>query len=181
MNVGSVDFGSVGDTPPIFAQAAGAKIVYVAGQPITNGQGILVKPDSDDPHARRPQGQARRLRQGPSAHNVDDHGAGESRTRLHRHHAGLSESAGRAAAFARGSVDAWAIWDPYFAIGEKKQSGRVLVQRSRSTRPTRSIIANRDFAHTQSAMLRDVIASSAEAARLGGSPSRPGRQSRSPR
>ena len=31
MNTGSVDFGSVGDTPPIFAQAAGATIVYVAG------------------------------------------------------------------------------------------------------------------------------------------------------
>src|SRR6202044_1300001 len=47
MNAGSVDFGQVGDTPPIFAQAGGAKIVYVAGQPITNGQGILVKPDGD--------------------------------------------------------------------------------------------------------------------------------------
>src|SRR5690348_15924605 len=42
MNVGSVDFGSVGDSRPIFAQAAGANIVYAAGQPITNRQGILV-------------------------------------------------------------------------------------------------------------------------------------------
>ena len=30
-------------------------------------------------------------------------------------------------AFANGSIDAWAIWDPYFAIGETKQNGRILV------------------------------------------------------
>jgi hypothetical protein len=43
VNAGSVDIGATGDTPPIFAQAAGAAIVYVAGQPTTNGQGILVR------------------------------------------------------------------------------------------------------------------------------------------
>src|ERR1035438_4341641 len=46
MNVGSIDYGAVGDSPPVFAQAAGAAIVYAAGQPITNGQGILVPQDS---------------------------------------------------------------------------------------------------------------------------------------
>jgi sulfonate transport system substrate-binding protein len=46
MNVGSVDVGQVGDAPPVFAQAAGAAIVYVAGQPITNGQGLF-GPDRD--------------------------------------------------------------------------------------------------------------------------------------
>ena len=42
MNVGSIDYGAVGDSPPVFAQAPGGAIVYAAGQPITNGQGILV-------------------------------------------------------------------------------------------------------------------------------------------
>src|SRR3954454_818875 len=46
MNVGSVDYGAVGDSPPIFAQSAGAAIVYAAGQPITNGQGLLVQSNS---------------------------------------------------------------------------------------------------------------------------------------
>ena len=44
MGTGNVDLGAVGDTPPIFAQAANANVVYVAGSPITNGQGILVPP-----------------------------------------------------------------------------------------------------------------------------------------
>ena len=30
LNVGSIDFGTVGEAPPIFAQAAGAPIVYLA-------------------------------------------------------------------------------------------------------------------------------------------------------
>src|SRR5437868_15510579 len=46
MSTGSVDLGAVGDSPPIFAQAANANIVYVAGSPITNGQGILVPANS---------------------------------------------------------------------------------------------------------------------------------------
>src|SRR4030081_2234329 len=46
MNVGSIDYGAVGDSPPVFAQAAGAAIVYAAGQPVTNGQGILVPQNS---------------------------------------------------------------------------------------------------------------------------------------
>src|ERR1700744_4350016 len=41
MSTGSVDLGSVGDTPPIFAQAANANVVYVAGSPIFSGHGIL--------------------------------------------------------------------------------------------------------------------------------------------
>src|ERR1700712_5025096 len=32
MNVGSIDYGAVGDSPPIFAQAAGAAPLYAAGQ-----------------------------------------------------------------------------------------------------------------------------------------------------
>ena len=57
INVGSVDFGFVGDTPPIFAQAGGAKIRYVAAvKSEGNTQAIIVPKDS-------PQGQARCLRQ----------------------------------------------------------------------------------------------------------------------
>ena len=33
LNVGSIDFGTVGEAPPIFAQAAGANLVYVANEP----------------------------------------------------------------------------------------------------------------------------------------------------
>src|ERR1700733_1682724 len=33
LNVGSIDFGTAGEAPPIFAQAAGADLVYVGNEP----------------------------------------------------------------------------------------------------------------------------------------------------
>lgn len=33
LNVGAIDFGNTGEAPPIFAQAAGAPIQYVAHEP----------------------------------------------------------------------------------------------------------------------------------------------------
>ena len=82
MSTGSVDLGAVGDTPPIFAQAANANIVYVAGSPITNGQGILVPANSGIRTHRRPEGQARRVHQGHQRAQRGDCHAGESRADL---------------------------------------------------------------------------------------------------
>ena len=146
MNAGSVDFGQVGDTPPIFAQSAGAKIVYVAGQPITNGQGILVKPNSAIRTLADLKGKRIGFTKGSSAHNV---------VLLALEKAGLQYSditpvylspPDGAAAFARDSIDAWAVWDPYFAIGEVKGGGRVLAKASDVGKTNSFYIANRDFA-----------------------------------
>ena len=82
MSIGSVDLGAVGDTPPIFAQAANANIVYVAGSPITNGQGILVPANSGIRSDRRSEGQARRIYQGHQRAQRGDRHAGEGRTDL---------------------------------------------------------------------------------------------------
>jgi sulfonate transport system substrate-binding protein len=47
INVGAIDFGNTGETPPVFAQAAGAPIRYVAYEPpAQQGEAILVPKDS---------------------------------------------------------------------------------------------------------------------------------------
>ncbi|WP_398478251.1 ABC transporter substrate-binding protein, partial [Tardiphaga sp.] len=47
INVGALDFGNTGEAPPIFAQAAGAPIRYVAFEPpAPKGEAILVPKDS---------------------------------------------------------------------------------------------------------------------------------------
>ncbi len=70
MNVGSVDYGAVGDSPPVFAQAAGAAIVYAAGQPITNGQGILIPSNSSIRGIADLRGKRVGFTKGSSAHNI---------------------------------------------------------------------------------------------------------------
>src|SRR3984957_1356847 len=47
LNVGSIDFGYVGEVPPIFALAAGAHLVYTAYElPTPEAEGILVSQGS---------------------------------------------------------------------------------------------------------------------------------------
>jgi sulfonate transport system substrate-binding protein len=157
MNAGSVDLGQVGDTPPIFAQAAGAKIVYVAGQPITNGQGILVKPDSAIRTLADLRGKRIGFTKGSSAHNV----VVMTLEKVGLQYGDitpvyLSRPDG-AAAFARDAIDAWAVWDPYFAIGETRGGGRVLVNASEIGKTNSFYIANRDFAARSPQLVTGVI------------------------
>ena len=163
MNAGSVDVGQVGDTPPIFAQAAGANVVYVAGQPITNGQGILVKQESAIRTLSDLKGRRIGFTQGSSAHNI---------TLLALEKANLTYAditpvylspPDGAAAFARDSIDAWAIWDPYFAIGEA-HGGRILVQASEIGKTNSFYIGNRDFAAREPQLLREFIDTIAQSA-----------------
>ncbi|WP_346297410.1 sulfonate ABC transporter substrate-binding protein [Rhodopseudomonas sp. P1] len=157
MNVGSIHYGAVGDSPPIFAQAAGAAIVYAAGQPITNGQGILVPKDSPIRGLADLKGKRIGFTKGSSAHNV---------VLLALKKAGLTygditpvylSPPDAGPAFAQGSIDAWSIWDPYFAIGELKQNGRVLVNASEVGRTNSFYIANREFAQRNALILKQII------------------------
>ena len=165
MTTGSVDLGSVGDTPPIFAQAANANIVYVAGSRITNGQGILVPANSGIQSIADLKGKRIGFTKGSSAHNVVI-------STLEK--AGLTYAditpvyltpPDAVPAFASGSIEAWAVWDPYFAIGEKRQNGRILINAHEVAKTNSFYLANRTFANTHVRETRDVIDGLAEAAR----------------
>jgi sulfonate transport system substrate-binding protein len=60
-------------------------------------------------------------------------------------------------AFANGSIDAWLIWDPYFAIGETKQNGRILVNAREVIKSNSFHIANRDFARSHGPILQQIV------------------------
>jgi sulfonate transport system substrate-binding protein len=157
MNVGSVDYGAVGDSPPIFAQSAGAAIVYAAGQPITNGQGILIPGNSPIRGIADLKGRRIGFTKGSSAHNI----VVQTLEKAGLTYADITPvyltppDAG--SAFANGSIDAWAIWDPYFAIGETKQNGRVLVNAAEITKTNSFYIGNRDFAKSHGSVLQQII------------------------
>ena len=157
MNVGSIDYGTVGDSPPVFAQAAGAAIVYAAGQPVTNGQGILVPQNSAIRSIADLKGKRVGFTKGSSAHNI----VVQTLEKAGLTYADITPvyltppDAGPA--FANGSIDAWAIWDPYFAIGETKQNGRILVNASEITKSNSFYIANRDFAKNHGKVLQQIV------------------------
>ncbi|WP_424630602.1 aliphatic sulfonate ABC transporter substrate-binding protein [Bradyrhizobium sp. SYSU BS000235] len=161
---GSLDFGAVGDSPPIFAQAANANIVYAASSPISNGQGILVSQGSSIKAISDLRGKRVGFTKGSSANNV---------VLLTLEKAGLTYAditpvyltpPDAGPAFANGSIDAWAVWDPYFAIGETKQNARILINAHEVGKTNAFFIANRDFANKRPGQLSDIIAGLATAA-----------------
>jgi sulfonate transport system substrate-binding protein len=157
MNVGAVDYGAVGDSPPVFAQAAGAAIVYAAGQSATNGQAILVPSNSTIRTIADLKGKRVGFTKGSSAHNI----VVQTLEKAGLTYADITPvyltppDAGPA--FANGSIDAWSIWDPYFAIGETKQNGRILVNASEITKSNSFYIANRDFARNHGPVLQQIV------------------------
>jgi sulfonate transport system substrate-binding protein len=146
INVGSVDFGYVGDAPPIFAQAAGARIRYVAAvKSDGNTQAIIVPADSPIKTLADLRGKRIAFAKGSSANNL-------LVAALEK--AGLSWNditpaplapADATAAFVKGSVDAWTIWDPYLALAELRDNARVIVFDKDIHHPNSFYIAGADF------------------------------------
>lgn len=125
--VGSVDFGATGDSPPVFAQAAGKALLYVGAEPPKpDSSAILIKPDAPLRTLADLKGRRIALQKGSSAHFLTVQAVAK---------AGLAWAditpvylppADARAAVERGSVDAWAIWDPYYAAAEIDGQVRVL-------------------------------------------------------
>ena len=146
INVGSVDFGFVGDSPPIFAQAGGARIRYVAAvKSDGNTQAIVVPQDSPIKTLADLKGKRIAFGKGSSAHNL-------LVAALEK--AGLAWSditpaplapADATAAFAKGAVDAWSIWDPYLALAELNEHARVIAFDKDVHKPNAFYIAGTDF------------------------------------
>jgi len=125
--VGSLDFGFTGDTPPVFAQAAGKDVWYVGLEPPKpTSSAILVPQDSAIRALGDLKGKRIGFQKGSSSHYLvlralDQAGLQWADiTPLY-----LAPSDARAA-FEKGALDAWGIWDPYYAAVEIDGRARVL-------------------------------------------------------
>src|SRR5690606_22688353 len=108
-----------GDSPPVFAQAANKDLLYVGAEPPKpESSAILVKPEAPLKTLADLKGKKVAFQKGSSAHYLVVRALDK---------AGLQWSditpiylppADARAAFERGSVDAWAVWDPYYASTE---------------------------------------------------------------
>lgn len=127
LNVGSIDFGDVGEAPPIFAQAAGAPLAYVGTTvPRPASEAVLVPKGSAIKTVADLKGKKIALNKGSNVHYflvklLEKHGL----TYADVNPVFLPPSDARAA-FEKGSVDAWVIWDPFLAAAEKALDATVL-------------------------------------------------------
>jgi sulfonate transport system substrate-binding protein len=127
LNVGSVDVGYVGEAPPIFAQAAGANFLYIGHDPASpTAEALIVPKDSAIKSVAELRGRKVALNKGSNVHYLlvkvlEKHGLKYSDIQPV-----FLPPADARAAFERGAVDAWVIWDPFLAAAEKQLGARIL-------------------------------------------------------
>ncbi len=143
---GAVDIGVVGDAPPIFAQAAGADLVYVASSP-ASASAILVPKDSPVQSLTDLKGKKVAIARGSSAHNLTVQALKQAGLSFNDIEPVYLTPADAAAAFASGKVDAWTVWDPSFAIAETRHDARPVITSDAPGLASSSFyLANKTFA-----------------------------------
>lgn len=127
LNIGSLDVGSTGDIPPLFAQAAGADLVYIGAEPAKPAaEVILVRSDSAVQDVAALKGRKVALQKGSSAHNLVLRALNKAGLSFKDIQPVYLSPADARAAFEHGSVDAWAVWDPYASLMLSEGHSRLL-------------------------------------------------------
>ncbi|MFG1381112.1 sulfonate ABC transporter substrate-binding protein [Xanthobacter versatilis] len=127
LNAGAIDFGNTGEAPPVFAQAAGAPLIYVGYEPAApQGEAILVPKDSPLKTVADLKGKTVALNKGSNVHFLLVKALEKAGVPYSDIKTAYLTPADARAAFERGSVDAWAIWDPFQAAAEKTIAARQL-------------------------------------------------------
>jgi len=139
LNVGALDFGITGEAPPIFAQAAGAPLVYVADEPAAPlSEAILVPKDSQIHSVAELKGKKVALNKGSNVHYLLVKALEKAGLRYADVSPVFLKPSDARAAFEHGDVDAWAIWDPFQASAEIAIQARTLTNGD-------GIVSNRQF------------------------------------
>lgn len=156
LNLDNLDFSAdVADTVPVFAQAAGAKLSFVAQEaPSPAAQAIVVRADSPIQSVADLKGRKVGFAKAAGVHYLliaalDK--AGLSFKDIEP--AYLTPADGRAA-FERGAVDAWVVWDPFLSAAQRQSKLRVLADGTGIASYQRYYLAGTPFANARPDVLR---------------------------
>jgi len=155
LNVGSIDFGIAGEAPPIFAQAAGADLVYVGNEPQASaGEAILVPKNSPIKSVAELKGKKVALNKGSNVHFLLVKLLEKAGVKYNDIDPIFLTPADARAAFERGSVDAWAIWEPFLAAAQIQTGARILADGNGVVSNHQFFLASRSYASKRA----DVVA-----------------------
>lgn len=158
LNIGSIDLGSTGDIPPIFAQAAGADLVYVGSEPAKpKAEVILVPENSPIKTVAELKGHKIAFQKGSSSHNLVLRALQKAGLKFTDVQPAYLTPADARAAFQQGNVDAWAIWDPYYSAALLNGGVRVLTDGSELNQTGSFYLASRPYAEKNGPFLQNVL------------------------
>jgi len=159
LNVGAIDLSAdVADTVPVFAQAAGAQLVYFAQEaPSPSAQAIVVRADSPYKTVAELKGKKVALTKAAGSHYLLLAALDKAGLRLKDIEPAYLTPADGRAAFERGSVDAWVTWDPYLAAVQRQSPVRILADGRNIADYQRYYLAARNYADGHAAVLAQVF------------------------
>lgn len=168
VSAGGVHIGRVGNTPPIFAAAAKAKVAVVASSKgNVTSDAILVLPDSPIKTVKDLRGKTIGVAKGSSAHgqvlyNLRANGLSTKDVKL-----SFLQPADAYGAFNQGQIDAWAVWDPYTSQARIESDARVIVDGSETANGYSFLVAGTDALSDPgvNTALRDYVVRHAKAER----------------
>jgi sulfonate transport system substrate-binding protein len=158
LNVGAIDFGDVGEAPPIFAQAAGAPLVYAgATVPRPRLEALIVPKGSPIKTVADLKGKRVAYNKGSNVQYflvklLEKHGLKYSDVQS----VFLPPPDARAA-FEKGAVDAWLIWDPFLASAQKTLDAQLLVDATGIAKNRQYYFTSREFATHNTDVLKIAI------------------------
>ncbi len=147
LNANSIDFGYTGAPPPVFAQAAGVHFVYVGAEPpAPHNEAVVVKADSPIRSVAGLRGKKIALQKGSSANYLLLEALKKAGVRYDEIRPVYLAPADARAAFESGNVDAWVVWDPYYAAAQNALKVRTLSDYTGLSATNNFYEATRDFA-----------------------------------
>jgi sulfonate transport system substrate-binding protein len=147
LNANSIDFGYTGAPPPVFAQAGGVNFVYVGAEPEgRHTEAVIVKSDSSLQTIADLKGKRVALQKGSSANFLLLEVLQKAGLRYEDIRPVYLPPADARAAFESGDVDAWVIWDPYYAAAQQALKARTLADYSNVNTAHSFYEATRNFA-----------------------------------
>ncbi|WP_039056330.1 sulfonate ABC transporter substrate-binding protein [Enterobacter sp. Bisph1] len=164
LNIGSIDLASTGDIPPIFAQAAGADLLYVGVEPPKpKAEVILVAESSPIKTVADLKGHKVAFQKGSSSHNLLLRALQQAGLTFNDIQPVFLTPADARAAFQQGNVDAWAIWDPYYSAALLQGGVRVLKDGSSLKQTGSFYLASRTYAEQHGTFIQGVLNTFSEA------------------
>src|SRR4051812_43424480 len=132
INTNNVDFGAdVADTVPLFAQAAGAKLAYIAEEAASPAaQAIVVPAESPLKTVADLKGKKVAVTKGAGSHFLLLAALSKAGLTFKDISPAYLPPADGRIAFVGGNVDAWVAWDPFLTSAQRQSNARVLADGS---------------------------------------------------
>lgn len=158
INVGSIDVGTVGESPPIFAQAAGADLVYIGNEPpAPSSEALIVPKDSTVRSVAELKGRRIAVAKGSNANFLLIKLLENAGLKLTDVEVVYLPPADARAAFESGRVEGWAIWDPFLAAAEKQLNARVLADGKGAVANHQFYLSSRAYAEKHPEIVRILL------------------------